>query len=117
MFSVEGEGIGLVIRVGTNTVIGQIADLTTGQGGKRSRLEFQVRKYVKFLVFMACTVAITAFAIGGFVHKWKNPVNLLANGFLVCAFGMVPCGFPATVTSILKLVGRRMAGKSGDMKR
>jgi hypothetical protein len=38
---------------------------------------------------MACSVATIVFVVGGFVHKWTNVVQLLANGFLVCAIGMV----------------------------
>uniref|UniRef100_A0A915DYZ5 Cation-transporting P-type ATPase N-terminal domain-containing protein n=1 Tax=Ditylenchus dipsaci TaxID=166011 RepID=A0A915DYZ5_9BILA len=114
---VDGEGLGLVIRVASNTIIGQIADLTTGQGGKKSRLEEQVSKYVKFLVILACTVAGIAFTIGGFVRNWNNVIGLLANGFLVCAIGMVPCGLPATVTSILTVIARRLANKKVYLKR
>ena len=115
--AVDGEAFGLVIRCGSATVIGQIAEMTTGQSGKKSRLEMQVRRYVKFLVFIACTIAITVFIIGGFVHKWRNPLALLAQGFIVSAIGMVPSGLPATVTSILTLIGKRLAAKNVLMKR
>ncbi|KAI1707298.1 e1-E2 ATPase domain-containing protein [Ditylenchus destructor] len=114
---VDGDGLAIVIRVARNTVIGQIADLTTGQGGKPSRLEMQVGKYVKFLVILACSVATIAFLIGGTIRKWRNVVGLLANGFLVCAIGMVPCGLPATVTSILTVIARRLASKKVYLKR
>uniref|UniRef100_A0A1I8AYZ5 Cation_ATPase_N domain-containing protein n=1 Tax=Meloidogyne hapla TaxID=6305 RepID=A0A1I8AYZ5_MELHA len=107
----------LLIRVGENTVIGQTAKLTTGQEPNGSRLEAQIRKYVKFLIIMACSVASIIFVFGGFVHHWKDVTHLLANGFLVCAIGMVPCGLPATVTSILTLVARRLANRNVYVKR
>ena len=89
---IEGEGIAVVIRTASDTVIGQIALLTTGQKDNKSLLEKQMLRFVKFLVVLATAVALVAFIIGGFVHKWKNVVQLLCNGFLVCAIGMVPCG-------------------------
>ncbi|KAF7632326.1 Cation_ATPase_N domain-containing protein [Meloidogyne graminicola] len=114
---VEGEGFGIVIRVGENTVIGQTAKLTTGQEENVSRLEEQIKKYVKFLIIMACSVALIIFIVGGFVHHWTDVTHLLANGFLVCAIGMVPCGLPATVTSILTLLARRLANRNVYVKR
>lgn len=81
-----------VIRVAKNTIIGQIADLTTNQKCKQSRLEIQIGKYVKFLVILSCSVASIAFIIAGFLRNWKGMMPLFSNGFLVCAIGMVPCG-------------------------
>jgi sodium/potassium-transporting ATPase subunit alpha len=114
---IEGEGVGVVIRTGTATVIGQIATMTTGQKDNKSLLELQMIRFVKFLVVLATAIALIAFIIGGFVHKWKNVIQLLCNGFLVCAIGMVPCGFPATVTSIITVVARRLASKQVYLKK
>ncbi|KAL3101482.1 hypothetical protein niasHT_020801 [Heterodera trifolii] len=114
---VEGDAIAIVIRVAAQTVIGQIAHLTTGQQSNESRLEMQIRKYVKFLIVLACGTAFVVFVAGGFVRRWANVVQLLSNGFLVCAIGMVPCGLPATVTSILTVIARRLASRNVYVKR
>ncbi|KAI1703335.1 e1-E2 ATPase domain-containing protein [Ditylenchus destructor] len=114
---VDGEGIGVVIRVASQTVIGQIADMTTGQSKKKSRLEMQVRRYVIFLVYLVCTVSTTVFLAGAIIRKWKNPIGLLTHGFLVIAVGMIPAGLPATVTSLLTVVSRRLAKKNVYLKR
>ncbi|KAL3100665.1 hypothetical protein niasHT_020944 [Heterodera trifolii] len=114
---VEGDAIAIVIRVAAQTVIGQIAHLTTGQQSNESRLEMQIRKYVKFLIVLACGTAFVVFVAGGFVRRWANIVQLLSNGFLVCAIGMVPCGLPATVTSILTVIARRLANRNVYVKR
>lgn len=116
-----------------NTVIGQISDLTVNQINKQSRLEIQIRKYVKFLVILACSVASIAFVIAGFLQNWVNMMPLFSNGFLVCVIGMVPCGkfflflfnfltifligLPATVTSILSLLARKLSKKNIYLKR
>ncbi|KAE9546315.1 hypothetical protein FO519_010473, partial [Halicephalobus sp. NKZ332] len=114
---VDGEGLGIVIRTGTSTVIGQIANLTTGQEANKSRLEIQMRRFVIFLIFAATILGLGVFVIGGFVHKWQGIINLLCNGFLVCAIGLVPVGMPATVTSIIALVAKRLAQKNVFLKR
>ena len=66
--------------------------MTTGQADKKSRLQMQIRKYITILVIVAGTLGTVCFVIGGFVHSWKNPVNLLANAFLTIAITIVPCG-------------------------
>uniref|UniRef100_A0A914DVB2 P-type ATPase A domain-containing protein n=1 Tax=Acrobeloides nanus TaxID=290746 RepID=A0A914DVB2_9BILA len=103
---VDGEGIGVVIRTGVETVIGQIATLTTGQPNKKSRLEMQIKMFVKFLIFMALTIGTIVFVIGGFVHKWENVPMLLATSYAVCAVGMVP-----------EVIARRLASKHVYLKR
>uniref|UniRef100_A0A914D505 Cation-transporting P-type ATPase N-terminal domain-containing protein n=1 Tax=Acrobeloides nanus TaxID=290746 RepID=A0A914D505_9BILA len=67
---VDGEAYAVVIRTGANTIIGQIASLTTNQDEKPSRLQAQIKKFVKLLGLPACTLGLIIFIIGGFVHKW-----------------------------------------------
>ena len=89
---VDGEAYAVVIRTGANTIIGQIASLTTNQDEKPSRLQAQIKKFVKLLGLPACTLGLIIFIIGGFVHKWHNWIGMLSRSFLACAIGMVPCG-------------------------
>ena len=85
---------------------------------------------MKFLVIASLTTGTICFIVGGFIHKWRNVVSLLTNGFLVCAIGMVPnglsikvallhffLGLPASVTSILLLISRRMTKNNVYLKR
>ncbi|KAI6183429.1 Cation-ATPase-N domain-containing protein [Aphelenchoides bicaudatus] len=116
---VEGEGIGLVIKTATDTIIGQIASMTTQQSAKSSRLEYQIKIFVKFLTVLAFVVGLIAFIAGGFIAKWdgKLIVPLLVTSFTVVSVAMIPEGMPATVTSILTLVARRLASKNVYLKR
>uniref|UniRef100_A0A915DWP8 P-type Cu(+) transporter n=1 Tax=Ditylenchus dipsaci TaxID=166011 RepID=A0A915DWP8_9BILA len=116
-YCVDGDGIGVVIRTGVNTVIGQIASMTTGQPVKKSQLEKQIKQLVKFLTFMAISVGSSVFVIGGLVHQWEGIILLVVTAFSVCAVGMIPEGMPATVTSILTLVARRLAARNVYLKR
>ncbi|KAI1723202.1 e1-E2 ATPase domain-containing protein [Ditylenchus destructor] len=86
-YCVDGDGVGVVIKTATDTIIGQIA------------------------------IGLSVFVIGGLVHKWDNIVLLLATSFAVCSVSMIPEGMPATVTSILTLVARRLARKNVYLKR
>uniref|UniRef100_A0A914D1H2 Cation-transporting P-type ATPase C-terminal domain-containing protein n=1 Tax=Acrobeloides nanus TaxID=290746 RepID=A0A914D1H2_9BILA len=114
---VDGEGVGVVIRTGINTVIGQIAELTTSQPVKKSRLEMQIRLYIRFLLVAALAVGSSVFLMGGTIHHWENIPMLLATSYAVCAVGMVPEGLPATVTSILTVIARRLEKKNVYLKR
>lgn len=46
-------------------IIGQIANMTTQQSAKASRLEYQIKIFVKFLTVVAFLVGLTAFIVGG----------------------------------------------------
>ncbi|KAI6180538.1 Cation-ATPase-N domain-containing protein [Aphelenchoides besseyi] len=113
----NGEGIGLVIKTATDTIIGQIACMTTNAADKKSRLEYQIKTFVKFLTVLAFTVGLVAFIVGGINSKWQAVVKLLVTSFTVCSVAMIPEGMPATVTSILTLVARRLASKNVYIKR
>uniref|UniRef100_A0A914QXB3 Cation-transporting P-type ATPase C-terminal domain-containing protein n=1 Tax=Panagrolaimus davidi TaxID=227884 RepID=A0A914QXB3_9BILA len=114
---VDGEGIAVVIRTGIHTVIGQIAGLTTGQKANKSRLEIQLLRYIIFLIITATILGLTVFIAGGFVQNWNNFIKILCDSFLACAIGMVPVGMPATVTSIIALVAKRLAKRQVFLKR
>ncbi|KAI1697156.1 e1-E2 ATPase domain-containing protein [Ditylenchus destructor] len=116
-YCINGDGVGIVVKTATQTIIGQIANMTTNQKDKKSRLERQVKIFVKFLTVLAITVGLCVFLIGGFVNKWEDVIILLATSFAVCSVAMIPEGLPATLTSILTLVARRLAKKHVYLKR
>ena len=76
-----------------------------------------MKRFVIFLIFASTILGSIVFLIGGIVHKWDGIVNLLCISFLVCAISLVPAGMPATVTSIIALVARRLAKKNVFLKR
>ncbi|PAV71600.1 hypothetical protein WR25_22369 isoform D [Diploscapter pachys] len=114
---VDGEGMGVVIRTGVNTVIGQIAALTTGQPTKKSHLEKQIKIFVHFLLILAPAVGTISMIVGGLTFGWGNWILLLSTSYAVCAIALVPEGLSATVTSILTVVARRLEKKSVYLKR
>lgn len=90
---VEGEGIAIVIKTATDTIIGQIANMTTQQPNKASRLEYQIKIFVKFLTILAFIVGLIAFIIGSFNMHWTNTIPLLVTSFTVCSVAMIPGNF------------------------
>lgn len=98
-------------------IIGQIASLTTDQKEKKSSLEMQVTRFVRFITILALTMATIVFLVGAIVTDFHNVLSLFINGFLVVIVANVPQGLPATLTSQLTIIARRMAKKNVFLKK
>ena len=97
-----GEGYGIVIRTGDQTVLGQIAGMTDGEEKRPSPMSVEIDNLVKFTAFIAVVFAIVFFIVGFKVYpNIASNVNF-AIGMLVA---FVPQGLPATV-SVSKLKKR-----------
>ncbi|GBC10190.1 hypothetical protein RclHR1_09410003 [Rhizophagus clarus] len=107
---VSGEGYGIVIRTGDNTVLGQIAGLTAGEEKNKSPLAVEIDKFVKIIATIAILCGIIFFGIGIKV----TPNNLTANvAFAISVLvAWVPEGLPATVTILLTIAAKRMAAQN-----
>ncbi|KAF9097246.1 hypothetical protein BGX27_000988 [Mortierella sp. AM989] len=109
---VNGEGYGLVIRTGDNTVLGQIAGLTAGEDSGKSPLTKEIDDFVKIIATIAITTAIVFFLIGYFaVYRSKGSSGISSTlNFAIGVFvAWVPEGLPATVTMLLTIAAKRMA--------
>ncbi|EGF82503.1 hypothetical protein BATDEDRAFT_86311 [Batrachochytrium dendrobatidis JAM81] len=107
---VNGDAYGVVIRTGDNTVIGQIASLTANEQRRSSPLSDEIDTFVKLITLVAGIVAII-FLIIGIVAKGQNASQAL--NFAIGTFvSFVPEGLPATVTMLLTIAAKRMAGRN-----
>ncbi|KAI8604404.1 hypothetical protein EDD21DRAFT_394570 [Dissophora ornata] len=109
---VNGEGYGLVIRTGDNTVLGQIAGLTAGEDSGKSPLTREIDDFVKIIASIAISTAIVFFLIGYFaVHSDQGGSRISSTlNFAIGVFvAWVPEGLPATVTMLLTIAAKRMA--------
>ncbi|KAG0226863.1 hypothetical protein B0O80DRAFT_439770 [Mortierella sp. GBAus27b] len=109
---VNGEGYGLVIRTGDNTVLGQIAGLTAGEGSGKSPLTREIDNFVMIIASIAITTAIVFFLIGYFaVYQSQGSTGISSTlNFAIGVFvAWVPEGLPATVTMLLTIAAKRMA--------
>jgi sodium/potassium-transporting ATPase subunit alpha len=106
---VSGEGLGIVIRVGDKSILGQIAKLTI-QGEKRpSQLSREINFFVRKIAAVAVLTA-AIFFIYGVVKKFGIGITFSFAIGIFTAF--VPQGLPATVTLLLAMSAKRLSKKN-----
>ncbi|KAJ3416269.1 hypothetical protein HDV05_002559 [Chytridiales sp. JEL 0842] len=107
--AVNGEGYGIVIRTGDNTVIGQIASLTANEQRRESPLSTEIEHFVKIIAAVAAVVAIVFFIIALTAKglRISSALNFAIGTFV----SFVPEGLPATVTMLLTIAAKRMASR------
>eukprot|EP00775_Hariotina_reticulata_P010475 gene10475-10633_t len=111
----NGEGRGIVVRTGDQTMIGKIATLATDTATHRSTLQVEVHRLVWFVGILSFTVAIILFAVG--LIRKMDPLSAFVNGFILVVVANVPEGLPATVTSLLSLTALRLRDRQVLIKR
>ncbi|TPX40659.1 hypothetical protein SeLEV6574_g06497 [Synchytrium endobioticum] len=105
--AVNGDGYGIVIRTGDDTVIGQIASLTSNEQRRSSPLSTEINHFVHIIAAVAAVVAIIFFLVG---MTAKNLGFSYSLNFAIGTFvSFVPEGLPATVTMLLTFAAKRMA--------
>ncbi|KAF8933772.1 hypothetical protein CPC16_009602 [Podila verticillata] len=112
---VNGEGYGMVIRTGDNTVLGQIAGLTAGEDSGKSPLSQEIDDFVKIIASIAIVTAIVFFLIGYFVvysGEGSSGISTSLNFAIGVFVAWVPEGLPATVTMLLTIAAKRMAAQN-----
>ena len=108
--AVNGEGYGVVIRTGDNTVIGQIAFLASSEERRNSPMSEEIERFVKIIAGVAAVVTVTFFFVSKFAKNFSWAVSF---NFAIGTFtGFVPQGLPATVTVLLSLAAKRMANRN-----
>ncbi|CAD8084939.1 unnamed protein product [Paramecium sonneborni] len=104
----EGNGRGIVIFTGDNTVIGQIAGLAMSSGEEESVLRKQINLFVKMIAIIALICGIVFFILG-MSYGYPALQNIIL--MMGIAVGYVPEGLIATVTVALSLTAKRLAQK------
>ena len=112
---VEGEGLGVCVRVGDKTMIGSIAALASATKKERSTLEVEVLRFVRFISILAVVTGLVFYAIA--VGRGGDPLDMFITSFVVIVIANVPEGLPATVTSCLTISARRLAARNVFVKR
>jgi sodium/potassium-transporting ATPase subunit alpha len=108
--AVNGEGYGLVVRTGDNTVIGQIAFLTSSEEKRHSPMSIEIENFVMIVASVAGIITLIFFIVSKFVRNFSWAVSF---NFAIGTFtGFVPQGLPATVTVLLSLAAKRMASRN-----
>ncbi|KAI8614826.1 hypothetical protein BC830DRAFT_1169101 [Chytriomyces sp. MP71] len=105
--AVVGNGYGIVVRTGDNTVIGQIASLTANEERRESPMTVEIEQFVKLIASVAGVVAIVFFIIA--LTAKGQSVSQALNFAIGTFVSFVPEGLPATVTMLLTIAAARMA--------
>jgi sodium/potassium-transporting ATPase subunit alpha len=106
---VNGDCVGIVVRTGDNTAMGQIAKLVQTANTEDTPIAIENLHFIKIVTYVAVFLGVTFVAIG-FV---KNIPPVDAVIFLIgIIVANVPAGLLATVTVCLTLTAKRMASKN-----
>ncbi|KAI9598780.1 hypothetical protein BDF19DRAFT_419781 [Syncephalis fuscata] len=108
--AVAGEGYGIVVRTGDHTVLGQIAGMTAGEKSNRSPLSVEIDHFVKIIATIAALSAVIFFIVGMLLHDAN--VSFCLNFAIGVCVSWVPEGLPATMTMLLTIAAKRMAGRN-----
>merc|ERR1712226_466180 len=107
--AVEGTCRGLIVQTGDNTVMGRIANLTSGIEMGQTPIAREIAHFIHLItgvaVFLGVSFFVIAFVLG---YNFLDAVIFLI-GIIVAN---VPEGLLATVTVCLTLTAKRMASKN-----
>jgi sodium/potassium-transporting ATPase subunit alpha len=104
--AVSGEGLGIVIRVGDQSILGQIAKLTITEQPRASQLSAEINTFVRLIALVA-TITAVVFFVFGLVSKFG--VGLTFSFAIGTFVAYVPQGLPATVTLLLSIAAKRLS--------
>ena len=105
---VSGEGIGIVIRIGDDSMLGQIASLAVGSEQRTSQLTEETDVFVRRTALVAIIVAIVFFIFGLAMNYGIGITFSFGIGTFVA---FIPQGLPVTVTLLLTIAAKRLAKK------
>ncbi|KAI9296938.1 P-type cation-transporting ATPase [Neoconidiobolus thromboides FSU 785] len=105
---VSGEGYGIVVRTGDQTILGQIANLTGSENKGESPLTLEINRFIGIISTLAFSTAII-FLIVSIVKAGDIHISL---NFAIGTFvAWIPEGLPITVTMLLTIAAGRMANQ------
>lgn len=102
----EGEGIGIVTRIGDKTVLGQIARHVDQEASPDTPLRIEMNRFIKFITSISIGLGAVFFGLG-----FLGGGDILSN--FIFALGIivanVPEGLIATVAVALSLTAKKLA--------
>lgn len=104
----SGSGVGIVIKTGDQTVIGQIANLAQSAEAVESTLSLEISRFIKVITSIAVALGVLFFVLG-FIYGYDIIMNIIFMIGIIVA--NVPEGLLVTVTVCLAITARRMAAK------
>jgi len=96
-------------------MIGQIAKQSSKATSTETPLGREVKRFVYFIAVLSITMGIILFIIGAV--QGQPLIFVFVNGFIVIVIANVPQGLPATITSCLTIVAKRLGKKNVLVKK
>ncbi|ODM99113.1 Sodium/potassium-transporting ATPase subunit alpha-B [Orchesella cincta] len=107
--ALEGVATGLVIRVGSNTLMGQLASLASNVDGGNSPLGIELNNFIKIMTIRSVVFGLSFFGVAMFLgYGLQNSVYFVI-GIVVAN---VPEGLALTFTMTLSVAAQKMAKKN-----
>ncbi len=113
-FVTYGRGYGIVVSVGMNTEVGQIAHLIHEQDDFDTPLKRKLSSVGKILTIVGLIICVIIFVIG---LIYKQPLMPLVMTAISLAISIIPEGLPATATIVLALGVKRMASRGAIIRK
>ena len=107
--------MGVVINTGDHTFLGLVAAQTTRTKGEETKFQQEIKGFVRFVFILGIIMGLIVYSIG--VSQGGDPAKLFINAFVVIIIANVPEGLPATVTSCLTIIAKKMAKKKVFIKK
>ncbi|ORY05461.1 calcium ATPase [Basidiobolus meristosporus CBS 931.73] len=108
----NGEGVGVVVSTGDNTVMGKIAKLSSNAGTSKTLLQIEISRFVRIIATLSISTAVFVMILWAAWLRTTYPNFLNLSTALVNAIAVlvafVPEGLPVAVTLTLTLVARKM---------
>jgi sodium/potassium-transporting ATPase subunit alpha len=112
--AVDGQGLGLVVATGDDTLIGRVATLAGVTKHSKSHLQMEISHFVR-------VIFVLAVAMGGLILVLGLSKRYPVLGVIVAAVGVllgnVPQGLPPAVTSVLGITAAALSKKSVFVKK
>jgi sodium/potassium-transporting ATPase subunit alpha len=105
----EGSGKGIIVRIGENTVLGQIADLASGGAKVKTPLRIELDRFVLMITAIAISLGVVFFFAARFAvgYSWVDSM-VFGIGILVAN---VPEGLLGCITISLAITAEKLAKK------
>lgn len=97
-----------MIKIGDDTVIGRIAQITTSTTNKDTPIRKEIKNYIKILISLPVIFAIIVVILGAFYYPPVLVISYVVGIFIAS----VPEGVLVAVSVCLTLSAKRMASKN-----
>lgn len=105
----EGAGRGVVIRIGDNTTMGNIADMAANEESPQTPINIELDKFVKMISIIAIILGVGFFLLG-WLYMGYRAIDCLVFGIGILVAN-VPEGFLGTVTVALAITAKKLGAK------